>query len=118
MNTRIGDNGCFTLPSSNNQYLQLSLDQFDKRIANVTTMYIRGSQLRNAWVSSLKLMYSTTYASNFRCYNNCTPIVTGLTSADDLKTFPLQELTNITDIRVYPLTWTNANSMRVEFAME
>lgn len=28
MNTRIGDNGCFTLPSSPNQYLQLSLDEF------------------------------------------------------------------------------------------
>lgn len=117
MNTRIGDNGCFTLPSSSGQYLQLSLDQFQDQIANVTTMYVRGSNLRKAWVSSLYLMISRNYGRTFSCYKDCTPIKTGLSGADDLKTFALEGLSNITDIKIFPVTWQNANSMRIQFAM-
>lgn len=118
MNTRIGDNGCFTLPSTPNQYLLLSLDEFEDEIADVTTMYVRGSNLRKAWVKSLYFMFSKNYGKNFVCYKNCTPIVTGLTGPDDLKTFELEGMDNVTDIKVYPVSWEGANSIRIEFAIK
>lgn len=51
-------------------------------------MYVRGSNLRKAWVKSLYFMISRDYARTFTCYKNCDPIMTGLTGPDDLKQFP------------------------------
>lgn len=115
MNPRINENGCFTLPLDTGNWLGFSTDE-DKSIkVNITTIYIRGSEVKNAWVQTFYLMFSQNFGNKFECYQNCTGFQTNLTDTNTIITIPVTGLDQITDIRLYPTAFKNVKSMRVDF---